>query len=42
MGKLVFDPLAIAALCGFGALIAITVGITVWVIRQSTKKRGEL
>ena len=42
MGKLTVDPLAIAALAGFGALVAIVLGITIWFIRQSTKKPGEL
>ena len=39
MGKLTVDPLAIAALTGFGALVAIVLGITIWFIRQSTKNR---
>ncbi len=42
MGKLTVDPLAIAALAGFGTLVAIVLGITIWFIRQSTKKPGEL
>lgn len=42
MGNLTVDPLAIAALVGFGALMLIGVGITVWIIRQSAKKPGEL
>lgn len=42
MGKLTVDPLAIAALAGFGSLVAIVLGITIWFIRQSTKEPGEL
>ena len=42
MGNLVFDPLAIAALVGFGTLIAISVGLTVWLIRKAGKGPGEL
>ena len=42
MGNLTVDPLAIAALVGFGSLVLICVGITVWFVRQSMKKPGEL
>ena len=42
MDKLSVDPLAIAALVGFGSLVLIGVGLTVWIIRQSAKKPGEL
>ena len=35
MTNLVFDPLAIAALAGFGVLLAICAGITVWVARKA-------
>lgn len=42
MGNLVIDPLAIAALVGFGSLVLIVVGISVWFVRQAGKKPGEL
>ena len=42
MDKLSVDPLAIAALVGFGSLVLIGVGLTVWISRQSAKKPGEL
>ena len=42
IGKLSIDPLAVMALAGFGALVAITIGITVWFIRQSGKGPGEV
>mgnify|MGYP003117442807 CR=1 FL=1 len=42
MGNLVLDPLAIGALGGFGALVLISLGITIWFIRQAMKKPGEL
>lgn len=41
MGNLIVDPLAIAALVGFGSLLLITIGITVWLIRQSGKAAGD-
>ena len=42
MGNLIVDPLAIAALVGFGTLLLITGGITVWLIRKASKGPGEL
>lgn len=42
MGNLVVDPLAIAALVGFGTLIMVGVGLTVWLIRKAGKAEGEL
>ena len=41
VGKLFIDPLAIAALVGFGTLILITLGLTIWLIRKSGKSAGE-
>ena len=41
MGNLIVDPLAIAALVGFGVLLLITIGITVWLIRKAGKAPGE-
>lgn len=41
MGNLVFDPLAIAALVGFGFLLLISIGITVWLWRKAGKAPGE-
>lgn len=41
MGNLIFDPLAIAALVGFGFLLLISIGITVWLIRKAGKAPGE-
>ena len=41
MGNLIFDPLAIAALAGFGILILISVGIFVWLMRKASKASGE-
>lgn len=41
MGNLYVDPLAIAALVGFGSLLLISVGITVWLIKQAGKAPGE-
>ncbi len=41
MGNLIFDPLAIAALAGFGILILISVGIFVWLMRKASKAAGE-
>jgi len=35
MGKLTVDPLAIAALIGFGSLLLISIGITVWIWRKA-------
>ena len=40
VGKLFIDPLAIAALVGFGSLILITLGLTIWLIRQIRQERG--
>ena len=41
MGNLTIDPLAIAALVGFGALVVVVLAITVWVVRQAMKSPGE-
>jgi len=41
MGNLTVDPLAIAALVGFGTLLLVMAGITVWLLRQSGKRPGE-
>ncbi|HPE49234.1 MAG TPA: hypothetical protein PLR76_12585 [Hyphomonas sp.] len=35
MGNLHFDPLAIGALVGFGSLVLIMAGITVWIVRKA-------
>ena len=42
MGNLTVDPLAIAALVGFGTLIAITLGLFIFIWRKAGKKPGEL
>lgn len=41
MGNLIIDPLAIAALVGFGSLILISVGIFAWLWRKAGKAAGE-
>lgn len=41
MQNLTVDPLAIAGLVGFGTLILVIAGITVWIARQSGKSSGE-
>ncbi|MEM9054040.1 MAG: hypothetical protein AAGB16_01835 [Pseudomonadota bacterium] len=41
MGNLSVDPLAIAALVGFGSLLAISIGITVWMYKKAGKSAGE-
>ena len=41
MGNLTVDPLAIAALVGFGSLLLISGGITLWLIKQAGKAPGE-
>ncbi len=41
IGSLTFDPLAIAGLVGFGSLLMVMTGITVWILRQSRKSAGE-
>ena len=41
MGNLVIDPLAIAALVGFGCLLLISAGLIIWVWRQAGKAAGE-
>jgi len=41
MGNLSVDPLAIAALVGFGSLLAIGIGLTWWLVVQSGKAPGE-
>ncbi len=41
MGNLTVDPLAIAALVGFGSLILISAGLIFWVVKQSGKTAGE-
>ena len=41
MGNLTVDPLAIGALVGFGCLVAISLGIALWLYKQSGKAAGE-
>ena len=41
MGNLTVDPLAIAALIGFGSLVLISVGLAAWLWKQSGKSAGE-
>ncbi|WP_291200037.1 hypothetical protein [Hyphomonas sp.] len=41
MGSLTIDPLAIAALVGFGTLLVVVSGITIWLVVQATKSAGE-
>ncbi|MEQ9506636.1 MAG: hypothetical protein RLO80_10235 [Hyphomonas sp.] len=41
MNNLTVDPLAIAALVGFGSLLVVMLGITVWIVRQAGKSSGE-
>jgi len=41
MSNLTVDPLAIAALAGFGTLLLVMAGITIWILRQAGKKPGE-
>jgi len=41
MENLTIDPLAVAALVGFGTLLVVTAGITIWILRQSGKSAGE-
>lgn len=41
MSNLIFDPLAIAALVGFGSLLLISGGIFVWLFRKAGKAPGE-
>ena len=41
MGNLYVDPLAIAALVGFGSLVLISIGITVWFVVKAGKAPGE-
>ncbi len=41
MSNLTVDPLAIAALAGFGVLVLMTLGITVWFVRQAGKSAGD-
>lgn len=41
MGNLTVDPLAIAALVGFGTLMVVVAGITFWLVVQATKSAGE-
>ena len=38
---MILDPLAIAALIGFGFLLLISIGLILWVWRQSGKSAGE-
>lgn len=42
IGKLFIDPLAIAALVGFGTLVLIMLGIFIWLWRKAGKDAGEL
>lgn len=41
MGGLYVDPLAIAALAGFGSLLAISIGLGVWLALKAMKQPGE-
>lgn len=41
MANLTIDPLAIAALVGFGTLLIVMTSITIWILRQSGKASGE-
>ncbi|WP_300998195.1 hypothetical protein [Hyphomonas sp.] len=41
IGNLTIDPLAVAALAGFGTLVLVMTGITVWLLRQMGKAAGE-
>ncbi len=41
MANLTIDPLAIAALVGFGTLLIVMASITIWILRQSGKSSGE-
>lgn len=41
MGNLTVDPLAIAALVGFGILIAIMAGLAIWVVMLSGLPAGQ-
>lgn len=38
---LTVDPLAVAALAGFGTLLVVMITITVWIVRQAGKSAGE-
>ncbi|WP_255563913.1 hypothetical protein [Hyphomonas sediminis] len=41
IGPLTIDPLAVGALVGFGALVLVMSGITIWLLRQMAKRPGE-
>ena len=41
IGNLTIDPLAVGALAGFGALLVVMTGITIWLLRQMGKAAGE-
>jgi len=41
MGSLTVDALAIAALVGFGTLMVVVAGITIWLVVKATKSAGE-
>ena len=41
MSNLTVDPLAIAALVGFGILVLMTLGIAIWFVRQAGKSAGD-
>lgn len=41
MGNLIYDPLAITALVGFGSLLLISGGIFVWLFRKAGKAPGD-
>lgn len=41
IGNLTVDPLAVAALAGFGFLLVVMLSITVWILRQAGKSAGE-
>ena len=41
IGNLTIDALAVGALAGFGSLLIVIAGITIWIIRQAGKAPGE-
>ncbi|HRJ00536.1 MAG TPA: hypothetical protein PKV67_07135 [Hyphomonas sp.] len=41
IGNLTVDPLAVAALAGFGFLLVVMLSITLWILRQAGKSAGE-
>lgn len=41
MGRLTVDPLAIAALVGFGSLIVVCIGLVAFVMIKAGKQAGD-